>query len=87
MAHPEYNGAWQRIRLEVLARDGHRCQMQGPACKQHATTVDHIIPRSQGGTRDMTNLRAACTTCNYSAGAKLRGRQRPQPPRITELTW
>jgi 5-methylcytosine-specific restriction enzyme A len=30
-----------------------------------ATTVDHIVPREQGGTNDLDNLRAACGPCNY----------------------
>ena len=35
-----------------------------------ATHVDHIVPRSAGGTHDWTNLTAACSTCNPSKGAK-----------------
>jgi 5-methylcytosine-specific restriction endonuclease McrA len=49
---------WSRPR--VLARDGHRCAY----CAGHATTVDHILPRSRGGRNTWTNTVAACNTCN-----------------------
>jgi hypothetical protein len=56
---------WRSLRLAILDRDGHRCQINGPKCKQHATHVDHIIPVSAGGAPyDPANLRAACAACN-----------------------
>lgn len=51
---------WQRIRLRILRRDGYICGY----CGGDATTVDHIIPRSQGGTHSPDNLTAACKSCN-----------------------
>lgn len=30
--------------------------------------VDHIVPYSHGGTDDISNIRAACSTCNNSRG-------------------
>jgi 5-methylcytosine-specific restriction protein A len=60
--------AWKRVRLLVLVRDQHRCQIQGPKCVTVATTVDHITAKSQGGTDDPSNLRAACGPCNSSRG-------------------
>ena len=52
--------AWRVIRNRVLIRDGYECAY----CGQHATTVDHIVPRVQGGTDDDDNLVAACALCN-----------------------
>jgi 5-methylcytosine-specific restriction endonuclease McrA len=33
-------------------------------------TVDHIVPVSQGGTSDISNIQALCSTCNARKGAK-----------------
>jgi 5-methylcytosine-specific restriction endonuclease McrA len=35
-----------------------------------AATVDHVIPRSKGGTDDLSNLVLACNECNRTKGAK-----------------
>lgn len=47
-------------RRGVLVRDGHRCAY----CGGHATTVDHIVPASRGGTWAWLNAVAACSRCN-----------------------
>jgi 5-methylcytosine-specific restriction endonuclease McrA len=68
MPGPEYAGPeWQAIRLQVLARDNHTCQIRGPKCRGRASHVDHIISVSQGGARlDPSNLQAACASCNVA---------------------
>ncbi len=33
-------------------------------------SIDHIKPRSLGGTNDRSNLRVLCTTCNTWKGVK-----------------
>src|SRR4051812_6468243 len=68
MTNPNYaDAAWRAIRLMVLARDGHRCQIRGAKCKGRATHVDHIINVDDGGARlDPSNLRAACASCNIA---------------------
>jgi 5-methylcytosine-specific restriction endonuclease McrA len=64
---------WQRLRLQILARDRGICQIRRVGCRGTATTVDHIEPISRGGAMwDVANLRAACTVCNY-------GRRPPLP--------
>lgn len=50
--------AWSRN--GVLNRDGRRCGY----CAAHATTVDHILPRSRGGRNTWQNTVAACDGCN-----------------------
>lgn len=34
-------------------------------------TIDHIIPKSKGGTNDIENLRPMCNTCNLKKGDTL----------------
>jgi 5-methylcytosine-specific restriction endonuclease McrA len=67
-----YGADWQRLSAAVLRRDGHRCRY----CGGHATTADHVVPRSKGGTDSMHNLVAACRSCNGSKG----DRPQPTPP-------
>ena len=54
---------WRTIRLEILKRDGYRCQIGLPACMKVATEVDHIVPRASGGGHQPENLRGACRNC------------------------
>lgn len=35
-----------------------------------ALTVDHIVPKSKGGTWEYNNLITACRACNYEKGSK-----------------
>lgn len=65
-----YGTTWTRLRLAILDRDGHTCQIAGPGCTHYATHVDHITSVKHGGTNDPANLRAACVHCNTSRGAK-----------------
>ncbi len=47
-------------RRSVFVRDGHRCQY----CGAQAENIDHIIPRSRGGTHSWENVVACCRRCN-----------------------
>src|SRR5438093_4179276 len=47
-------------RRAVFARDGWVCQY----CGRAAENVDHVIPRSLGGTHTWDNVVAACRRCN-----------------------
>lgn len=50
---------WRRKRERILKRDGYMCQCaECKGMKRVATEVDHIIPLSQGGTDDDSNLMA-----------------------------
>jgi hypothetical protein len=53
-----------KCRFEVLKRDDFTCQYCGRRAPAVAIEVDHVVPRSMGGTDDLTNLVAACFECN-----------------------
>ena len=55
------------LRYSILQRDGFRCQTCGRSPAVHGVVlhVDHIMPRSKGGTNDPANLRALCAECNW----------------------
>lgn len=56
-------------RKAVLARDDWTCQYCGK--QQGGLTVDHVIPRSRGGTSTWENIVAACAPCNRRKGDRL----------------
>jgi hypothetical protein len=53
--------SWQEIRHEVLQRDNRCCQVCG---KEYSGQVHHVIPRSQGGTNEFSNLITLCGKCH-----------------------
>ena len=52
------------LRYEVLKRARFRCELCGVSADMRALEVDHIVPRSRGGTDDPDNLQALCYRCN-----------------------
>jgi ATP adenylyltransferase len=54
------------LRYDVLKRARFRCELCGISADQKALEVDHILPRSRGGSDDPINLQALCYTCNAS---------------------
>lgn len=71
-------------RRAVLARDSYTCQYCGR--ESAGLTVDHVIPRSRGGSSHWDNIVAACAPCNRKKGSKLPTeasmplRAAPRPP-------
>ena len=78
-------------RFTVLAESGFRCMYCGLAAPEATLHVDHIVPRTAGGTNDRANLVAACSSCNL--GKRARGvappltPEPPPPPVVPEQTW
>lgn len=68
--------AWSRP--GVIARDEGRCGY----CGGHATTVDHVLPRSRGGKNTWKNTVAACGPCNQRKGDRTPAEAR-MPLRVT----
>jgi hypothetical protein len=59
-----------KTRYEVLSRDEHTCQSCGVSAPNAILQVDHIIPRSLGGSNEMKNLQTLCMLCNIGKGAR-----------------
>lgn len=55
---------WEGVRQLVLKRDGFKCVDCGEACDKGAADIHHLIPRSLGGTDDLSNLVTLCDGCH-----------------------
>lgn len=53
-----------RLRFSVLQRDRFTCQYCGRKAPDVVLHVDHILPKSRGGTDVAENLKTACADCN-----------------------
>jgi hypothetical protein len=60
-----------RVRFRVLSRDRFTCQYCGRKAPDVVLHVDHILPRSRGGTDDPANLKTACSDCNLGKSDEL----------------
>lgn len=63
------------FKMMIADRDGWRCHLCGEPVSKNKTpwarkgpTIDHIIPRSKGGSDDIDNLRLAHRKCNEARG-------------------
>ena len=57
-------------RRNVFARDCNVCQYCGLRFPTSELSIDHIVPRSQGGESSWTNLACACVRCNSRKGGR-----------------
>lgn len=55
-------------RRNILRRDNHQCQYCGKT--NPPLTLDHIIPKSRGGSESWDNLITACVKCNNRKGSR-----------------
>ena len=68
-------------RRAVFARDDWTCQYCGSRAN---LTVDHVVPRSKGGTSTWENIVASCAPCNRRKGDSMlrhSGMRLARPPR------
>ncbi|CAN5632539.1 HNH endonuclease [soil metagenome] len=68
-----YHATVPLTRRAVLRRDRHACSY----CGQSASTIDHVVPRSRGGSHAWDNVVACCLACNGRKGDRL----------LSELGW
>lgn len=64
-----YGQAWQKLRLIILRRDpfcmiGVICDSDNVGNRAVSKEVDHIVPKSRGGTDAEENLQGACHACH-----------------------
>jgi len=55
-------------RKNIFVRDEYSCQYCGKKFEHAKLTYDHVIPRSQGGQTNWTNIVTACVSCNSRKG-------------------
>ncbi len=58
-------------RRNLFHRDNSRCQYCGLQGTAATLGIDHIVPRSRGGTTTWTNCVLACHDCNVRKGSRL----------------
>jgi len=57
-------------RRNLFARDANTCQYCGKRYSSSRLSLDHVIPRSQGGGASWHNIVCACTSCNVRKGGR-----------------
>lgn len=57
-------------RRNLFARDRNRCQYCGNSFPTSELSIDHVVPRSQGGGESWTNLVCSCVRCNARKGGR-----------------
>lgn len=57
-------------RHNIFSRDKNTCQYCGKNFSHSELNLDHIIPRSQGGTSTWENVVCSCHQCNRKKGGK-----------------
>lgn len=78
-------------RRNLFKRDHYVCQYCGRQAPPDELTIDHVIPRSQGGHSSWENCVVACLDCNKRKGnrtpeqAGMRLRRKPTRPKWQPL--
>jgi 5-methylcytosine-specific restriction endonuclease McrA len=76
-------------RFNVYARDRNTCQYCGLRFARPDLNLDHVVPRSQGGTSRWENVVCSCHACNRRKGGRtpsqagMRLLRRPRRPEWT----
>lgn len=76
-------------RLNIFLRDRNTCQYCGGTLPRKELNIDHVIPRSRGGTSTWENVVCSCLECNRKKGGRtpeeagMRLARKPARPRWT----
>ncbi len=79
-------------RYHLFLRDGFACQYCGDTPGTAELTIDHVLPRVQGGTTTWDNTVACCMPCNRDKGgrtplqADMPLRRKPTAPKWEDLS-
>lgn len=60
----------KKTRFEVFKRDSFTCQYCGVKAPDVVLELDHIEPKKESGSDDITNLITSCFDCNRGKGAR-----------------
>jgi 5-methylcytosine-specific restriction endonuclease McrA len=78
-------------RLNIYARDDDTCQYCGRQLRRSELNLDHVVPRSHGGSTSWENIVCSCIECNLRKGGRtpeqagMKLIRRPVRPRWTPL--
>src|SRR5262249_1954826 len=78
-------------RRNIFARDNNQCQYCGRKFPTTELSLDHVIPRSQGGQSTWENIVCACVRCNVRKGGRTPKQahmtliRRPEKPKRSPL--
>ncbi|MGE5608736.1 MAG: HNH endonuclease [Bacillota bacterium] len=78
-------------RRNIYARDSNRCQYCGKKFSTTELSLDHVVPKSQGGRTTWENIVCCCVKCNVKKGgrtpeqAKMKLITKPVKPRRSPI--
>jgi len=56
--------------VALILRDGDRCYLCGQSLRRSSVHVEHVKPRTRGGSDELANKRLAHADCNLWKGTK-----------------
>jgi hypothetical protein len=83
-AMPYCAGCGIRIHRFQLLHGDRRNRLVGYSVHNTLFTLDHIQPRSKGGTWSLSNLQSMCTICNHKRGDREDWKYNPTKKAIEE---
>ena len=67
---PSNQREWDMVRTALLEQDDWKCSYCGCELKWKSSSIDHLIPRAQGGSDHFVNLGICCGSCNSRKNAR-----------------
>jgi len=73
--------AYQTLKATVVGEYGYLCHLCGGEIEDGEFNLDHLVPRSRGGSDEPWNLRPAHRACNVRRGNRPLPQRTPRPSR------